>query len=55
MLMTWICYFINHHFKLVDHQGSNCEREKKKITDEKQREIVCVHTSLCMHACRHMC
>lgn len=63
MLMIWICYFINHHFELVDHKGSSTESLSsncvEKKTDERQREMVCVcgrvYISVHAHMWAHTC
>lgn len=37
MLMIWICYFINHHFELLDHKGSSAGKKKKSLAREQMR------------------
>lgn len=60
MLMIWICYFINHHFELLDHKGSSAGKKKSlwqesRWDTRKDCECVCVcvfgcaHTSLSMY------
>ena len=61
--MIWICYFINHHFELLDHKGSSAE--EKSVATEQMRDgerlcvfvcmCVCVCVCVCLGACIHLC